>query len=89
MKSKRDPIALWRGEIDGLREWMLRNNVVSATMAGMSLTLHPSAFAPRKESAFDQPQGQEVDFPEELQDQSAEALMFFSSHAGPPPSKEE
>lgn len=72
-----------------LRTWMLKNSVVSATVGEISLTLHPSAFAPRKESALDQPQGQEVDFPEELQDQSAEALMFFSSHAGPPPSKEE
>lgn len=73
---------------DELLAWMRENKVVSATQGGISLTLHPSAFSspkPVEPVEVEQPTGQEVELPEDLQDMDPTKLMFFSSHAGPPP----
>lgn len=68
-----------------LRAWMLKNGVVSATVDGISLTLHPSAFSTKPEGELTQPKGLEVELPEDLQDLSPEDMAFYSSQAGPPP----
>lgn len=77
--------------LTSLRSWMLKNGVISATVDGISITLHPAAFdkKPSAPGELLQPEGADVELPKDLHDMSPMAMQFFSSPVGPPPEKEE
>ena len=69
--------------LDLLRAWMLKNAVIELSVQGYSLKLAVSAFLPKTDdSELAQPEGSEVEFPDDLKDQTPEGMMFFSSKAG-------